>query len=83
MQSLGIPSESRKKLNCKQDYQNLFSEYEKNILDVNIEEQEKLIKIASITPTVLICYEADKELCHRTRLAKRISKKSGMKVVDI
>lgn len=81
--ALGIPSESRKSLTCKNDYQTLFAEYEKTVLESTIQEQENLIEVACAAPTVLICFEADKNMCHRTRLAKRISKKSGMKILDI
>ena len=81
--ALGIPSESRKSLTCKNDYQVLFAEYERTILENTNQEQENLIEVAYAAPTVLICFEADKNMCHRTRLAKRISKKSGMKIMDI
>lgn len=81
--TLGIPSESRKSLTCKNDYQVLFAEYERTILENTNQEQESLIEVAYAAPTVLICFEADKNMCHRTRLAKRISKKSGMKIMDI
>lgn len=83
MPCLGIPSNFRKKLKSKQDYRALFAEYEKQLHNNNIEEQNAIERFASNSSTVLMCFEADKELCHRTNLAKCVSLKSGMKVKDI
>lgn len=70
---LGIVSEKRKNLNTQIDYDNLFVDYEKEI----IPNQQKEIKfIHSLIKTygrvALTCYEALPKQCHRTRVANAV-----------
>lgn len=77
---LGIPSESRQSLKTQKDYDNLFISYTKEILSEREDEQEQLIEIMNLNPSVLMCFEANPVQCHRTHLAKSLSSKTGKPV---
>jgi uncharacterized protein (DUF488 family) len=61
---LGIPSNLRQKLNCKQDYLKLLEEYRKTI-----DEKEKYLtflnNLSKNHKIALMCYEENPEICHR------------------
>jgi len=61
---LGIESKKRKGLDSEDDYKELFKEYKKTLpaKKEKIEELKKLGKNAKIS---LMCFEADKNFCHR------------------
>lgn len=80
---LGIPSEARQELKTQKDYDILFSAYEKEILSVKVKEQNEVLEIAKEMPSVLICYEANPMQCHRTRIAKSLSNRSRMGIINL
>lgn len=70
---LGIVSEKRKNLNTQIDYDNLFVNYEKEILP-NQHKEIKLIHslVKTYGRVALTCYEALPKQCHRTRVANAV-----------
>ncbi|MCX6800622.1 MAG: DUF488 family protein [Candidatus Diapherotrites archaeon] len=61
---LGIESEKRKELNSEEDYKELFKEYEASLPD----KKEKITELESLgkkEKIALMCFEADKDFCHR------------------
>jgi hypothetical protein len=75
---LGIASDKRQELKTKNDYDRLFSDYEKNILKTEEPALEKLYKLLlSEKRIALTCFEADYNSCHRSRTAKAFSIKFG------
>ncbi|MCL2117354.1 MAG: DUF488 domain-containing protein [Planctomycetaceae bacterium] len=74
---LGIPASMRRVLNSKSDYQHLFDEYESEILPHATEQMKIVAKLLEKMPSALLCFENDRECCHRTRLAIVISNQTG------
>ena len=61
---LGIESEKRKDLDSAADYKELFKEYRKT-LPAKKEKIEELKKLGKENKVSLMCFEADKNFCHR------------------
>ncbi len=80
---VGIPLSWRSDLSTYDDYQRLFVRYENEILPGREEVISEIAQIMSASPSVLLCQEKDPDYCHRTRLAKAISAKSGMMKCDL
>ena len=78
MREVGINSEARRNLKTEEDYKRLLDDYEKKALRKHKEEIKRISNLAAETPSVLVCFESDPLLCHRTRLAKAVSKQSGI-----
>lgn len=71
---LGIDSEKRKKLNTLEDYQLLFSEYEKKILPHKSKQLQSLYKTFLEEKRIaLTCFEKDVEFCHRGKIVEALS----------
>jgi len=67
----GIETEKRKGLENASDFKNLFDNYEKNILPKKAKEiQDLLDTVAGYERAAFTCYEADADMCHRSRLIK-------------
>lgn len=80
--ALGIQSNKRQQLNSKKDYENLFRDYEKNILPGKPDELEELYRIfVSHKRIALMCFEADHTYCHRSRTINALENKFGNKFV--
>jgi uncharacterized protein (DUF488 family) len=72
---LGIVSEKRQTLNSQSDYDKLFDEYENTTLAQNNKALEKLLQIFLDKKRIAItCFEAESCMCHRSRVAKMLSK---------
>ena len=79
---LGIPSWERQNLSCQDDYDTLFARYEEEILpnaQKEIDEISDLVK--SRRGVALTCFEANPAQCHRTRVAKVVSERSGVDTI--
>jgi uncharacterized protein (DUF488 family) len=70
---LGIASSSRQDLNAYEDYQKLFASYEATTLESESAAIERVSRLISERPSVLVCMEADPKYCHRSRLANRVA----------
>ena len=77
---LGIPPVLRQSLNTHADYESLFAKYDAEILSAKAAEVEEVSQLIQAKPTVLVCMEADPQMCHRSRLAKAISDKSRLPI---
>lgn len=79
---LGIPGELRRELSTQGDYDRLFDDYE-----AGLPAKESLVDhvagTMSQSPSVLICYEAEPEQCHRSRLADKVAQKNGLDIVHL
>lgn len=80
---LGIPSALRRSLECPDDYHELFQRYENTTLRSEHASIDHVAKLISEQPSVLICMEADPAFCHRTRLAQRVAKLTGLDIIDL
>jgi len=80
---LGIPADKRKNLNSSEDYQKLFEYYEKEILSHQISTIKKVLNLILEKPSVLLCMESNPSLCHRTRLAKKLSRYLNLDIYHI
>ena len=69
---LGIDSKKRKNLNSEKDYKELFKEY-RNELPLKKHEIEKIEELAGKQRIALMCFEADKNFCHRSVLGDFLS----------
>ena len=75
MPELGIISDKRRELNSKADYERLFNEYDTTTLKDNGDTVEQLMEILNDKRRIAItCFEAEHCMCHRSRVAKAISK---------
>ncbi|CAG0964422.1 hypothetical protein METP3_01047 [Methanosarcinales archaeon] len=75
---LGINGELREGLSTINDYQNLFKKYEATTL---IDNYEHIIRIAGLGKekrVALMCFEANKNMCHRGVIANYIEKNNGV-----
>lgn len=72
---LGIPSALRKELHSKSAYELLFDHYRLHILPEQKEAIEQVKIIANTQGrTVLTCFEADAQSCHRHEITKCLEK---------
>ena len=67
----------RRGLNSKADYVRLFDDYEAMLLPQAGEQMEKVVELLMTKPSALLCFENDRECCHRTRLAMVIANETG------
>jgi len=75
---LGIEGELREGLTTINDYQNLFKQYEATTLRDNFELVTQIIRLSEKKRAVLMCFEANKNMCHRGVIAKNIEKQHGV-----
>ena len=80
---LGIPSRLRRDLRSPEDYEAIFGQYERDTLRTEGAALGRVATLIVDKPSVLMCMEADPSRCHRTRLAKTMSLKIGLPVLDL
>lgn len=72
---VGIDSSKRRELNTQKDYDILFDEYNKTVLEETLESQDQILLLLKKHKRIaLTCFEADTCHCHRTHLAEKIEK---------
>lgn len=70
---LGIVSEKRQSLNSQNDYDTLFSEYEKTVLKEQTKSLNYIFELLKTQKRIaLTCFEKEPCQCHRTRVAKKM-----------
>ena len=69
--SLGIPSNFRKDLKDKKDYEELLKQYSKHLKNKK-EELNYLKDISNRNRIALMCFEKDPEYCHRRIIAQQL-----------
>jgi len=75
---LGIDGELRENLFTIKDYHNLFKQYEVTTLAQQHEQIIRIIKLSEKHRAVLMCFEANKNQCHRGVIADNIEKQHGV-----
>ena len=75
---LGIESSQRKDLKTRQDYMDLFEDYEAKTLPKTTTERASILELlASKGRVALTCFESDHTLCHRSRVADALMQTPG------
>ncbi len=69
---LGISGEHRKNLESEGDYSKLFQFYSTAILPDQIHKVNKLVELGKHKRIALMCFEADKNKCHRGIVSEKI-----------
>jgi len=73
MPDLGIISEKRNNLKTQSDYNRLFDEYERTVLQQNETALNRLLRLVEDDKRVAItCFEEKAWMCHRGRVAKAL-----------
>ncbi len=75
---LGIDGELRENLFTIKDYHNLFKQYEVTTLAQQHGQIMRIIKLSEKHRAALMCFEANKNLCHRGVIAENIEKQYGV-----
>jgi len=79
--ALGIESASRRNLDSQAEYDALFDEYRRTVLELRNAELDSLAEMVNNGSRIaLICYEANPAQCHRTLVAELLSKLTGIGV---
>ena len=82
MPALGIDSQRRRNLRTRHDHERLLAWYVADLPRRTVHVQAAG-EFVSSQPTVLTCVESDPSLCHRTKLARALSERTGLPVLDI
>ena len=84
LQKLGTPDEGRQAARAGK-LDTLWRIYAKHLKTPGaIEEMAELVSIVKSGQTVcLLCFERDKDCCHRTRIAEVVHERTGASVVDL
>ena len=84
LQKLGTPAEGREAARAGK-LDTLWRIYAKHLKTPEaIEAMDELVAIVkSGQPVCLLCYERDKDCCHRTRIAEIVHERTGASVVDL
>lgn len=80
---LGISSDKREGLATKDDYKTLLDEYEKQYLPTCKGKIQDALSLIGQAPSALVCMEADVQMCHRGRLASKMSKMVQLPIVHL
>jgi len=83
MPQLGICSEERHDLTTPGAYEALLDRYEQASLPQRQEHMEILSALLLAKSSVILCMERDPGMCHRGRLAPRLSQLSGLPIVHL
>jgi uncharacterized protein (DUF488 family) len=84
LQKLGTPAEGREAARAGK-LDTLWRIYARHLKTPGaIEAMDELVAIVkSGQPVCLLCYERDKDCCHRTRIAEIVHEHTGASVVDL
>jgi uncharacterized protein (DUF488 family) len=84
LQKLGTPDEGRQAARAGK-LDTLWRIYAKHLKTPEaVDAMAELVSIVKSGQTVcLLCYERDKDCCHRTRIAEIVHERTGVSVVDL
>lgn len=84
LQKLGTPDEGRQAAR-EGKLEAFWRIYDKQLDTSEAKEaMEELVSIVQAGKTVcLLCYERDKDCCHRSRIAEIVQKRTGARIVDL
>ena len=80
---LGIPPVLRHTLRTSSAREALFGRYATEMLSGQAESIERVAMMVSERPSVLVCVEADPQMCHRSRLAQRVLERIGLPIIHL
>ncbi len=80
---LGIQSAFRQNLSSREDYDALLDRYERETIARETRSIDRVADLMMNEASVLVCMEADPQCCHRSRLAKSVSHKTGLPIRDL
>jgi uncharacterized protein YwgA len=80
---LGIESGKRNSLNTVEDYQDLFRDYEKTLLEYKHQLEWLFSVFTSNVRIALMCYEKNSEMCHRHIISNYLSNTYEIRSVDL
>jgi uncharacterized protein (DUF488 family) len=80
---LGIESDKRNSLRTKEDYRNLFAEYENSLKSRKVFLDDVYNLIQQNDRVALMCFELDPEMCHRHVVRDYIINNYNIRSVDI
>lgn len=81
---LGVESKKRKNLNSKKDYEQLFDEYEQEILPNRESELQRLQKLTEKYERIAItCFEREHTSCHRHKISDHLHTEYGVPIEHI
>lgn len=80
---LGIPAALRRDLSDSVSYESLFREYNSRILPGATESIARVRQMVSVSPSALLCFEAQPSMCHRSHLAAKLESISGLRVQNL
>lgn len=80
---VGLPGPLRKALNEGEPPEKIFTHYRNVLLPSQNAAQQRIAQWVMERPSVLMCFEADAQHCHRGILAPLISKLTGLPVVHL
>jgi uncharacterized protein (DUF488 family) len=75
---LGIDGRYRKNLNDDEDYQKLFAFYSSEILPKQEDKVKRIVEMGKTNRVAMLCFEHDKDHCHRGVVSKELEKDSVM-----
>jgi len=84
LQKLGTPTEGRQAARSG-DLDTLWRVYAKHLKTPEaVEAMDELTSIVRSGQSVcLLCYERDKDCCHRSRIAEIVHERTGAQIVDL
>ena len=80
---LGIESDRRQNLRTISDYADLFDDYETSTLVSQHKSINAIADLVAEKPSVMVCMERHPSCCHRTKLARAVSRVNGLLVIDL
>lgn len=80
---LGITSEKRNTVQSTDSLKQLLAWYYNHIAATNKKSIKSIEEEIKSKSSVLLCMEADPNLCHRLQLARIISKETGLEIFDL
>jgi uncharacterized protein (DUF488 family) len=77
---LGIESDHRQDLDGPEAYAALLKRYERSTVAKQRKSVERVASLVAEKPSALVCMEAQAAMCHRSRLAKAVSRVTGLPI---
>lgn len=80
---LGIEGRLRDNLSTLKEYQILFKQYETTTLETQSGEIKQIVDLGKKQRIALMCFEANKDFCHRGIIAENIERQHELGVVHL